>query len=424
MGSISGFGRCRKCPRSGFDRDCSHGRDLPAITWNANPPAVLSGLLMNRGERWGRYIALTALALMWPAAVAYMQGKIRGVAVPIFGTVAVAYCGIYIWYCISGFRLRGLALASAIVGSLTLLAAALDHISGQVSFNYFLIPLLVAGFSLPPRRAVIALGLVGAVTLAELILLVRLPLGEVVLEGVLVTPGVVLFGGSTMGLRYLLDTLSQLRAARAEIAQHAAGQERYRIARDLHDLLGHSLSLITLKGELATRLLPEGVKGGDEVRDIVGLSREALQQVREAVSGYRQPTLATELTAARVALQAAGIEVEVKQSLGALDRETEAVLGWVVREATTNVIRHSGGKHCRIELGRIDGQVVIEVVNDGWRVPQVPAGNGLRGLDERLALLGGTLEASALPGAGFRLGATISGQARPQPNAIDAEVPR
>ena len=379
---------------------------------------------MTRGERWGRYLALTALALMWPAVVAYMQGAVRGMDVPIFGIVAVVYCGIYVWYCLSGFRLRGPVVASATVGSLTLLAVALDHLAGEVAFNYFLIPILVAGFGLPPRRAVIALGFVGAVSLLELILLVRLPMGEAVLEGVLIVPALVLFGGSTMGLRYLLDTLSQLRAARAEIAQHAAGQERYRIARDLHDLLGHSLSLITLKGELATRLLPEGVQGTDEVRDIVGLSREALQQVREAVSGYRQPTLATELTAARVALQAAGVEVDVTQSLGALDRETEAVLGWVVREATTNVIRHSGAKHCRIALNRIDGQLQIEVVNDGSRVPQTPAGNGLRGLDERLALLGGTLEASALPDAGFRLRVTISGLAYQQQNALDAEAPR
>ena len=379
---------------------------------------------MSLGERWGRYVALTALALMWPAVEAYLQGIVRGAAVPIFGVAAVVYSVVYVWYCFSGFRSHGLAVPSATVAALTLLAVALDHLSGQMSANYFLIPLLVAGFSFPPRRALIGLGLVGATTLMEVILLARLPIAELVLQAVLVLPGVVLFGGSAMVLRYLLDTLSQLRAARAEIAQHAAGQERYRIARDLHDLLGHSLSLITLKGELATRLLPEGVHGADEVRDIVVLSRDALQQVREAVSGYRQPTLATELTAARVALQAAGIEVDVKQSLGALDRETEAVLGWVVREATTNVIRHSGAKHCGITLNRIDGRLQVEVVNDGWRVPQAPAGNGLRGLDERLALLGGTLEASALPEAGFRLRATILGTAHPQPNAIDAEASR
>jgi two-component system, NarL family, sensor histidine kinase DesK len=165
--------------------------------------------------------------------------------------------------------------------------------------------------------------------------------------------------------------------------------------------------LITLKGELATRLLPEGTPGIDDVRDMLGLSREALQQVRQVVSGYREPTLATELAAARVALQAAGIELEVAQNVGALDRESEAILGWVIREGTTNVIRHSGAKHCRIALRREDGRHQAEVTNDGWRVPVAPAGNGLRGLEERLAAVGGTLEASALPAAGFRLIATI-----------------
>ena len=407
------FRRRRKCLRSGFDRDRDHGRYLPAITRNEEQTGVRSLHQMSRGESWGRYVALAALAVMWPAMMAYLRGTVQGTAAVVFGVAAVFYCGIYVWYCFVGFRLRGLPISSAAVGSLTFLAVVLDHVSGQISFNYFLIPLLVAGFSFPPRRAVIALSAVGAVSLLELPLLERLPIGEVVLEAILVVPAAVLFGGSTMVLRYLLETLSRLRAARAEIAQHAAGQERYRIARDLHDLLGHSLSLITLKGELATRLLPEGARGASEVRDIVGLSRDALQQVREAVSGYRQPTLSTELTAARVALEAAGIDLEVKQSIGAVDRETEALLGWVVREATTNVIRHSGAKHCRIDLLRVDGRVQIEVVNDGWRVAQAPAGNGLHGLDERLALLGGTLEAAALSDAGFRLRATISGPTQP-----------
>jgi two-component system sensor histidine kinase DesK len=210
-----------------------------------------------------------------------------------------------------------------------------------------------------------------------------------------------------MALRYLLATLRELRTARAEIAQHAADQERSRIARDLHDLLGHNLSLITLKGELATRLLPEGAHGVDEVRDMLSLSRQALQQVREAVSGYRKPTLATEFMAAKVALQAAGVEFEVKQDIGAVDRETEAALGWVIREATTNVIRHAGAKHCTITVSADDRQVRIEVANDGWRVPQAPDGNGLRGLGERISALDGQLEATALPTAGFRLVATV-----------------
>ena len=97
----------------------------------------------------------------------------------------------------------------------------------------------------------------------------------------------------------------------------------------------------------------------------------------------------------------------MSQGIGALDRESESVLGWVIREATTNVIRHSGAKHCQIGMCEADSQLQVEVLNDGWRVVQPPAGNGLRGLEERLASIGGTLEASPLPDAGFRLRATI-----------------
>jgi two-component system sensor histidine kinase DesK len=335
-----------------------------------------------------------------------------------------AYSGIYGWYCLHGHRIRDTRVPLATAALLTLLALALDHLSGEVANNYFLIPMLVVGFGLRPRYALVALGLVGAITTLDGILLARMPTPQLVLQAVLVVPAVALFGGSAMGLRYLLTTLAELRSARIEIAQHATERERTRIARDLHDLLGHSLSLITLKGELATRLLPEGVRGADEVRDMVGLSREALQLVRQAVSGYRQPTLATELSAARVALQAAGVEFDVEQSVGALDRDTEAVLGWVIREATTNVIRHSGAKRCQISLTRGDRQLEIEIQNDGWRIPQTPAGNGLRGLEERLAVLGGKLEASALPGAGFRLRATIPEQAQAEPTAVDVEASR
>jgi two-component system sensor histidine kinase DesK len=372
-------------------------------------------------EKTGRYLALACLFLVWPALDDYLRGTVPGVEGVALGVAVAAYSGIYGWYCLHGHRIRDTRVPLATAALLTLLALALDHLSGEVANNYFLIPMLVVGFGLRPRYALVALGLVGAITTLDGILLARMPTPQLVLQAVLVVPAVALFGGSAMGLR---TTVAELRSARIEIAQHATERERTRIARDLHDLLGHSLSLITLKGELATRLLPEGVRGADEVRDMVGLSREALQLVRQAVSGYRQPTLATELSAARVALQAAGVEFDVEQSVGALDRDTEAVLGWVIREATTNVTRHSGAKRCQISLTRGDRQLEIEIQNDGWRIPQTPAGNGLRGLEERLAVLGGKLEASALPGAGFRLRATIPEQAQAEPTAVDVEASR
>lgn len=373
-------------------------------------------------ERYGKYLALAMLSLVWPAVDTYEQGALVGTRLLLAVGAVVAYSLIYGWYCLYGYRIQDARVPIANAALLTLLALALDHLTGQAANNYFLIPLLVVGFGLRPRPALIALGVIGGIMLLDQLSLLKAPIGEVVLQSVLVIPSVAIFGGGAMGLRYLLKTLAELRAARTQIAQHAADQERTRIARDLHDLLGHSLSVVTLKGEVATRMLPESAPGADHVRDMVGLSREALQQVRQVVSGYRQPTLATELMAAKVALQAASIEVDVTQNVGALDRESEAVLGWVIREAITNVIRHSGAKRCSITLGQDDGRLQIEVVNDGWRVPQAPAGNGLRGLEERLAIVGGRLEATALHSSGFRLRATLPAQPQSKTAAVDVEV--
>ena len=358
-------------------------------------------------ERFGGYLALAFLVFMWPVVEAYQARLVPSEYVAIFVLSAAAYAVIYSWYCLWGHTSRNAVVAVGTVVVLTLLALALQQLVGMPNFNYVLIPLAVAGFALPSRLALVTIALVTIASLFEAVLLGNVGSGQLAIQLALVVPVVLLFGGGAMALRYLLNTLAELRAARAEIAQQAADRERARIARDLHDLLGHSLSLITLKGELATRLLPEGAVGSNEVRDMVALSREALQQVRDAVSGYRQPTLATELSAAQIALKAAGIEADVRQGIGALDRQSEAVLGWVIREATTNVIRHSGAKHCQISLCETNGQQQVEVLNDGWHVVQSPAGNGLRGLEERLALVGGTLEASPLPDAGFRLAATI-----------------
>ena len=141
----------------------------------------------------------------------------------------------------------------------------------------------------------------------------------------------------------------ELTAARAELAQVAVAQERERFARDLHDLLGHSLSVIAIKAELARRLLPgEPDRAANEVEEVEQVARQALSEVRDAVSGYRQPTLDRELAGARMALSAAGIEAEIRPSDATLAPEVEAVLAWAVREGATNVIRHSGAHRCTV----------------------------------------------------------------------------
>ena len=150
----------------------------------------------------------------------------------------------------------------------------------------------------------------------------------------------------------------ELDEARQEIARLAVSEERLRFARDLHDLLGHSLSLITLKSELAERLLPDKPEdAGREIRDVQGVARGALREVREAVSGYRQPSLDEELAGACDMLEAAGIDCLARNGAGILPRNTEATLTWVIREGVTNVVRHSHARRCEIRLAQHDGRV-------------------------------------------------------------------
>lgn len=202
----------------------------------------------------------------------------------------------------------------------------------------------------------------------------------------------------------------QLGRARAELARMAVAEERERFARDLHDLLGHSLSVIALKAELAGRLLPErAAEAADEIAELETVARGALSEVREAVSGYRQPTLDGELAGARVALSAAGIETEVVRQPTALDPGVEGVLAWAVREGATNVIRHSRASRCTLTISSNLVDAGVEVVDDGVGAQSVNgnSGHGLEGLTERARRLSGQVEAGGRPGGGYRLAVTV-----------------
>ncbi|OKK21210.1 histidine kinase [Streptomyces sp. CB00455] len=228
------------------------------------------------------------------------------------------------------------------------------------------------------------------------------PDGDAYLAGLLIPA---LMGGFAMvGVRAMIRTTMELRQARATVAQLAANEERLRMARDLHDLLGHSLSLITLKSELAGRMLPGQPQAAAlQVADIEAVSRQALVDVREAVSGYRRATLPGELAGARTALAAAGVVADLPaEPPQDLREDVESALAWSLREAVTNVVRHSGAKRCRVTLEThqtLAGPVAeLTVSDDGAAGPAVPvAGNGLTGLSERLEAVGGSL--SAGPGS-------------------------
>jgi two-component system, NarL family, sensor histidine kinase DesK len=201
----------------------------------------------------------------------------------------------------------------------------------------------------------------------------------------------------------------QLGRARAELARMAVAEERERFARDLHDLLGHSLSVIALKAELAGRLLPDRPDAAaGEVAELEEVARGALNEVREAVSGHRRPTLDGELAGARMALSTAGIEAGVVREPTSLDATVERVLAWAVREGATNVIRHSHAKHCRLTISTSATDAAAEVLDDGVGTgDNGHLGHGLEGLVERASALNGRVEAGARPDGGYRLAVVV-----------------
>jgi two-component system, NarL family, sensor histidine kinase DesK len=228
---------------------------------------------------------------------------------------------------------------------------------------------------------------------------------------------VLLVGFAMIGFRMQLQLTHELAGARETVAKLAANEERLRLARDMHDLTGQSLSMITLKSELAAKRLSKLPPSAEldtvlgDLSDIGRVSRQTLHDIREAVSGYRRPTLAIEAITARNVLEAAGIRLDDDPGLtlrsGTFDADAEAVLAWCLREAVTNVIRHSGARACRIRLISGNQELSLEVSDDG-RGPggqdaDAPHGAGLRGMSERLSTAGGRLSLGAAdPGPGNR----------------------
>jgi two-component system, NarL family, sensor histidine kinase DesK len=285
----------------------------------------------------------------------------------------------------------------ATIASLAVLAIALNLVLGSEWRVLFFHVNVAAGIMLLSRDAYVAIAGLAVITFA---------LGMVSGMAWLALPTAAIGLWATAFVRQV-SAVAELRSAREELARLAVSEERLRFARDLHDLLGHSLSLITLKSELAGRLLPAAPeKAAAEVRDIEGVARQALREVREAVAGYRRPTLEEELAGASEMLEAAGISCTIENGAGVLPNAVDAILAWTVREGTTNVIRHSRARHCRILLSRENGEIYAEITDDGGGSQgggEDTSGSGLSGLTERAATFAGRVEAGSPPGGGFRL---------------------
>jgi two-component system sensor histidine kinase DesK len=251
-------------------------------------------------------------------------------------------------------------------------------------------------------------------------------LGPLVVVGLAVVSFVVerlVYGANDFGLQFsiLLSGLvmwsvrqvilrnRELAAARNEITRLAIAEERARFGRDLHDILGHSLTVVAVKAELAGRLVRLDVDRAEaEIADVERLAREALADVRSAVGGYRDVTLAGELAHARTALSAAGIEAELPEPVSGLPLDRSRLFGWVVREGVTNVVRHSGASHCRIAVTPHEVRISDDGLGPATEQSLVDkGGSGLRGLRERAEAWGGSLTVGRTTKGGFDLSVRV-----------------
>ncbi|MET7708973.1 histidine kinase [Micromonospora sp. NPDC005413] len=222
---------------------------------------------------------------------------------------------------------------------------------------------------------------------------------------------VLLASFAMFGVSRLAQRNSELQAAQREIGRLAVTEERARAARDLHDILGHSLTVVAIKAELAGRLIEvDRDRAAAEIAEVEALARAALSDVRQTVGAYREVTLAVELAGARSALAAAGIAADLPAEVPALPDEWDRLFGWTVREGVTNVVRHSGARCCTIRVHPDR----VEVSDDG-RGPSTPdaTGHGLIGLRERARRLDAVVSVGRRPdGSGFLLRVQTPAEAR------------
>ncbi|MFE4953704.1 sensor histidine kinase [Streptomyces sp. NPDC056653] len=283
-------------------------------------------------------------------------------------------------------------------------------------------PLLSLACGTVLRRRQLVVGLLGLAVVAVLVTVRR---GDNVSDPWTIGYGTFISGAVTAAILTLSETVMELRATRQELARTAVEKERLRFSRDLHDLLGHTLSVIVVKSEAARRLAPRDMDAALlQVADIESVGRQALTEIREAVTGYREGSLATELDRARSALTAAGIAPVVRRSGPPLGPQAEALLGWVVREAVTNVVRHSDATTCSFKVDGTAERVRLTITDDGrGQAAEPPApgigGTGLKGLTERLAAAGGSLTAGPGPDGGFGVTAELPVDATDAADAAD-----
>src|SRR6266849_374513 len=303
--------------------------------------------------------------------------------------VTLIFLALYFW----GFWLKG-KQKLWIISCIALLGVIFTP-SNYGASAFFVYAVAFAGFSGGTELAILILIVLEAIA-STVMWAFHLPLGLWVSTSFLIAA----IGAMNIQHAKRILANARLRLAHEEIEHLAKTAERERIARDLHDVLGHTLSVIILKSELASRMvdrdLPRAIQ---EIRDVERISREALAEVRSALKGYRAAGLNAEIAQARATLETAGIKVQASAALAAqeLGSAQEGVLALVVREAVTNILRHSQATECDLRLMQADGVFTLEIADNGCG-GNGTEGQGIKGMRQRVEMLGGSLQLKTTPG--------------------------
>jgi two-component system sensor histidine kinase DesK len=368
-------------------------------TVDHDPSWLVSGLNQSRRWRWtiGGAIWLIFLAPAFRSAVQSDHGPaVRALTLLDLVLFVVVYL---LSVPLTSMRSMRDPRRYLVVGLVLLLALLALPGAGEDGLSTFVYVAVVAVGLLPPRIAIACAG--GVAALASVL---AYSVGSWDADPGGLVFSIVLATAASSAFMRLLRRNAELAVARGNLAAVAVEQERARFARDLHDLLGHSLTVITVKAELAGRLLAlDPARAAVEVADIERLARESLADVRSTVSGYRGVTLTSEISSARVALDAAGVIAELPGAVDDVPGERRELFGWVLREGVTNVLRHADAGRVRVSVSAR----AVEIVDDGAGSPAGVDGTGLAGLRERLNQVGGRLDAGPAEGGGFRLYAEV-----------------
>lgn len=398
------------------------------MVWLATVRSWRRGSVMSRpttrggtpqGMLWLATVVRLAIVPVFLGALFLFIAPLRSVSdlAAAIGLVVLGAIHVHYWWRPWPRRQRR-ALAAA--AGMILTNFVLLHLLGLTQPLLWLYPALIVGAGLRARVAVVGVGLMAlaaVVPMDQAGTLVDRTLGPIHS-----TPlSIALAGLGMIAVRQLIALNADLHATRAELADLAVVGERERLARELHDLLGRTLSLIAVKAELASRLSAKGDQSAEaEWADVQRLARQAVRDVREAIAGDHAPGVTTELAAAETALRMAGITVSIANTAASIAPAHEPTIAWALREAVTNVVKHSGAHTCRISVATDAVATTLDVADDGCGPTGGGTGTGLDGLADRIHALGGTIEAGPCAECGFRLRVRLGAAAPARPHAVVA----